>query len=245
MLRVRGHYAVPPEGTPVNEIDLRKYVNPEFVHAAISNFSAGNSHTKAFKNPRSDIKYLMASHCACTDIEGNKPTIEHLVYSGIAPRENIFLYDAWLSRDQQPEEGKLLLGTGTGAPPAAVAVFSALRRQAGIEGPVEIEMYGFDGTTELLHGVLDEMPSDYLDRDKVAVRSGDDVYANVQEVYLDQMMQLIALQYFYPPFVGRITVDNTHSLSAGIFNTVDGKPNDDYQVIYHEDDGPEPEAPAP
>ncbi len=165
-----GHYALPLEGTPEEDIDLSQYVNPKYVHAAISNFSAGNSYTKAFRSPRSDIKYLMASHCSSGELSGNKSTIQSLMDSDIVPNENIFTYDALLEIGQVPDDGQVIVGTGTGALPAAIAVFSSLRNQAGINEPLDVSVFGFDGTQDLIHGKISEMPNVYIDRGDIIVK---------------------------------------------------------------------------
>ncbi len=226
-----GHYALPPEGMPRSEIDLSKYVDPQYVHAAISNFSAGNSHTKAFRNPRSDIKYLMASHCSSEELSGNGSTIQHLIDSNIVPNENIFIYDSLLELGQISKEGECIVGTGTGAPPAAIAVIAALRHQNGIDSPLDIEIFGFDGTQELIHGKLGEMPNDYIDRGEVVVKVGGQTHAKVQKVYFDQMDQIVDMCTWYPGLINNVRVDGKNTLTAAIFNTPDGKPRQDYQVI--------------
>lgn len=228
-----GHYALPPEGTPDKDIDLSKYVDPKYVHAAISNFSAGNSHTKAFRNSRSDIKYLMASHCSSEELSGNGSTIKHLMDSDIVPNENIFTYDALLDREQVIK-GQCMVGTGTGAPPAAIALMAALRNKAGIGEALDVSVFGFDGTKDLIHGKLSEMPDDYLDRGDVVVEV-DGMHAKVQEVYYDQMDQIADMFTWYRGLLGKMVVDGENTLTAEIFNTPDGKPRLDYNVVRVDD----------
>ncbi len=247
-----GHYALPPEGTAEKDIDLSKFVNPKYVHAAISNFSIGNSHTKAFKNPRSDIKYLMASHCSSEELSGNGSTIQHLMDSDIVPNENIFLYDALLDEDQIAEVGQSLVGTGTGAPPAAVAVVAALRHQKELKNifsaldvdALDVKAFGFDGTSDILHGKSSEMPDDYLNRHEVIVNVDGKDYAKVPKAYYDQMDQIADMFTWYKGMLGNFQVDGEDSLSAAIFNTPNGKPRTDYQIMksFSEPKGNVPEA---
>jgi hypothetical protein len=196
--------------------------------AAITNFSAGNSHTRAFKEPDPSLIYFVASHCAAEELSGNKPTLEHLVETLPDPASNVWLYDAYL---EGIASGPDAIGAGTGAPPAAVALIAALRHRAGL-GPVNVELYGFDGTDKFIMPT-DELPPEYqerLKRDSVLVSMDNRNYA-VQGVFVDQMRQLAHMAISRPDLIASIKVDNPESLPAKIFNTSDGKPRLDFSIV--------------
>ena len=96
---------------------------------------------------------------------------------------------------------------------------------------VQVELYGLDGTQDLIHGKLEDMPEDYIDRGEVVVNIDDDTFDKIQEVYLDQMEQLAWMMKDYPHLIGGIEVDGEDTLSARIFNTPDGEPNIDFKVM--------------
>ena len=82
------------------------------------------------------------------------------------------------------------------------------------------------------------MPKTYLNRGEIVVQVDGQVYRGVQQVYLDQMGQLVALRERSPSVIGNIRVDGDNTLSTAIFNTPDGSPRTDYKVFHgpQEDD---------
>jgi hypothetical protein len=199
--------------------------------AALTNFSVQNSHTKAFKDASPEVLYLVVSHCATEEIEGNKGTLPHL--AEILPDlSNVRIFHADVYEGQPQPDGRVVLGTGSGAPPAVLSVISALAQQAELAEPLDFELFGFDGTTEFIPGVVEELPPEYLERlqeGNVAVELDGRVYV-VQAVFFDQMQQMAQMVEAYPHLIRSVRVDGEHTLSAAIFNTPDGRPRHDYKV---------------
>lgn len=199
--------------------------------AALTNFSVGNSHTKAFKNASPEMLYLVASHCASEELSGNQGTLQHLAQT-LPDLSNVRIFHADVYEGQNHPAGRVTMGTGTGAPPAVMAVVSALAQQEGITAPLDFELFGFDGTTEFLPGVVAELPEDYRQRlvqGNVAIELDGRVYL-VQEVFFDQMEQIATLVEKFPHLIGSVRVDGENTLGAAIFNTPDGVPRRDYKV---------------
>ncbi|MAF97997.1 MAG: hypothetical protein CMH26_05105 [Micavibrio sp.] len=230
-----GHYALPPAGTPEDEIDFSTHINPKFVHAALTNMSAGNSHTKSYlRNPQDNLTYIAASHCLTEDFGGGaEPTIPFLANSNIIPNDNVFIYDAVRYKGQLAEKDQTIVGTGTGAPPAALSVYDALRQQAGIDTPLNVHIAGMDGTADIIHCPVSEIPAERLEgraADKlIQLENGQSAF--IDPVYEAQMSEIAFIATAYPERTISLNVDSPdNTLSAQIFNTPDGKPNTSFKI---------------
>lgn len=214
--------------------DKGTFIDPEDTHAAITNFSVGNSHTKPFGLLRDQIIFV-ASHCASDPIDNGKggmndPTIGELLNNDRIDKANLRIFHSYLGPAVPAPRGKELIGTGTGAPPAAIALISALRQQAGITAPLEVELFGFDGTNKMLDQA--EIPVVYeqrLEGDQILVRIDGDVFEG-QRTFLKQTKEIIHLAHTYPSLIGSVKVDGPQSFNARIFN-VDGLPRKDFEVF--------------
>ncbi len=238
-----GHYALAPIGE--QDFDRRKYLDPKLVHAALTNSSDGNSHTKALKAVREHLVYFAASHCASEPLgpEGSKvgPTIQHLMDNSAKIR----LFHALLQEGQTEPEGVERNGTGTGAPPAVISLALGLREEEGITDRLEVRMAGWNGGVDFIPGVREELPQGYLDRlqqGNVGVWFEGNHYS-VQQVFFDQMRQISAMANSRPDLISKVTVDSSKSLFGRVFN-VNGLPRTDY-VLYGSDGQPLEEIGSP
>ncbi len=191
----------------------------------VTNGSIGNSHTKAFKDPLPAPLYLVADTCF-DDIEGgNASTLKHLCDTFENPAEHVKLFSPFFIG-----RGEGSIGTGTGAPTACVLIAASLRQQKGY-GPLKATLRGFDGTSDFLPGVEEELPQEYLERmeaDDVFVRVDGKVFKG-QKTFLAQTCELIYAAHAYPDLIKSLEVDGPDSFNALIFN-VEGLPRTDFEI---------------
>lgn len=187
--------------------------------AAVFNLPIGE-YFSASDLPREDLTYYVASHCPAGTNEKYPSVFQQLIDAGA--QENVRLWHAHMP--EGPDFGdRVAVGTGGGAAAGALALMAAM-------GHRDFEFYGCDGTADYAID-LDDFPAyaASLKQDQVAVKIDDRVYT-LRRNFWNQTREMIGLIENNPDMFRSVHFHGD-SLNAKIFNTPDGKPRRDYQVL--------------
>jgi len=180
--------------------------------------------------PRKDMTYYVASHCPAGTNPKYPSVFDQMEQAGC--RDNVLLWHAHM-QDGADFSGRDSIGTGGGAGVAAVALTAAM-------GHRKFEFYGCDGSAKYAVD-LSDLPAyaASLEKDMVAIKIDDRVYP-MRRNFWNQTQELMDFVENNPDMFHSIHFHGD-SLNAKIFNTPDGKPRRDYQVLENSVKPPAPE----
>lgn len=188
--------------------------------AAVFNLPIGE-YFSASDQPRDDLTYYVASHCPAGANEKYPSVFQQLIDAGV--QDNVRLWHAHMPEGPDFGADRMAVGTGGGAAAGALALMAAM-------GHRNFEFYGCDGTVDYAVD-LGDFPAyaASLKQDQVAIKIDDHVYT-LRRNFWNQTQEMIGFIENNPDIVRSITFHGD-SLNAKIFNTPDGKPRRDYQVM--------------
>ncbi len=187
--------------------------------AAVFNFFRDDVHIKSLTPPRTDLTYFVASHCTREYADGTPSIYKHLQDAGAEVR----LWHAHLYDGQRPDNGKVLIGGGTGAPVSVMTVFAAM-------GHGDFEFFGCDGSTAYVTDMGDvTRHAEFVKNNEMFLKM-DGRKWGLHTLYWEQTKEMIELIQGYPDRFPNVHFrgDNIH---AAIFNTPDGKPRQDFEIV--------------
>ena len=169
-----------------------------------------------------DLEYLVASMAPAGADPENPSIFELLAEKGRSVR----LWHAHVDGGPDFGDGKVSVGTGSGAPVTALALYSAM-------GYRRFRIYGMDGSSQYAVDLGDSKAmSDYLQGlkdNEMAVRVGRDTFTVTRDFW-PQTLEVLKLVEAYPEAVRSLRFSGA-TANAAIFNTPDGRPNMDFEVL--------------
>ncbi len=188
----------------------------------VANTPCGNF-VSEFKPPRQDMLYYLASHCPAG---GNKNTaldpdvFSHLINAGC--QDNIRLWHAHIEGVTHFGD-KPSIGTGSGAGVGALLLMAAL-------GHREFEFYGCDGS--ILYAVdISDLPKYVAELNdpvnQVAIKIDGKTY-KTHHAFWAQTEEIAGFLNGHPEIKVKFHGD---SLNARIFNTLNGVPRRDFEIV--------------
>lgn len=168
------------------------------------------------------IDYLMASMVPAGVNSNNLSVFDVLSSKGCVTK----LWHAHIDGVAEFGDDVVSVGTGSGAPVAALALYSAM-------GYRKFEIFGMDGSSAYdgIHGDQTGIQSwlQSLKDNEMAVRVGGKQFTVAKEFW-PQTKEVLSFLQNYPDAVHSLRFSG-NTANAAIFNTPDGKPNLDIEIL--------------